>query len=196
MFAIKDSLKPGARRVVVLQSHVAKDGHVTVRDKQVWINGERVRDVTVHPMFKPLVDVRARIYDMAHDPAHAAAIGPATHQVVLDLLASGALSGGDTGLFRPIVDDRLGPDPYMLLADYDDYMKTQANVDLLWQDREAWARKAILNVAGMGVFSADRAICSRPSYSAKSIFDLPTTSPIAVCATKATIRSGLRTLKR
>ena len=38
-------------------------------DREVWMNGERVKDVTTHPMFKPLVDVRARIYDMQHDPA-------------------------------------------------------------------------------------------------------------------------------
>jgi 4-hydroxyphenylacetate 3-monooxygenase len=44
----------------------------SIRDgRQVWINGERVRDVTVHPMFKPLVDIRARIYDMQHEAAHA-----------------------------------------------------------------------------------------------------------------------------
>ena len=42
----------------------------SIRDnREIYINGERVRDVTHHPMFKPLVDVRARIYDMAHDPA-------------------------------------------------------------------------------------------------------------------------------
>ena len=35
--------------------------------RQIWINGERVKDVTTHPAFKPIVDVRARIYDMAHD---------------------------------------------------------------------------------------------------------------------------------
>src|SRR3546814_10311873 len=35
----------------------------------VWINGERVKDVTTHPSFKPIVDVRARIYDLAHDDA-------------------------------------------------------------------------------------------------------------------------------
>ena len=40
----------------------------SLRDgRQVWINGEKVKDVTVHPAFKPIVDVRARIYDMAHD---------------------------------------------------------------------------------------------------------------------------------
>jgi 4-hydroxyphenylacetate 3-monooxygenase len=40
----------------------------SIRDgRRVWINGERVKDVTAHPMFKPIVDIRARIYDMAHD---------------------------------------------------------------------------------------------------------------------------------
>ena len=42
----------------------------SIRDgREVYINGERVKDVTKHPMFKPLVDIRARIYDMQHDPA-------------------------------------------------------------------------------------------------------------------------------
>ena len=36
-------------------------------DREVWINGERVDDVPSHPAFKPIVDVRARIYDMAHE---------------------------------------------------------------------------------------------------------------------------------
>src|ERR1700726_321691 len=43
-------------------------------DRQVWVNGERVKDVTVHLMFRPLVDVRARIYDMQHDPRFAHAL--------------------------------------------------------------------------------------------------------------------------
>ena len=44
----------------------------SIRDgRQVWINGERVKDVSVHLMFRPLVDVRARIYDMQHDPRFA-----------------------------------------------------------------------------------------------------------------------------
>ncbi|MCP5080115.1 MAG: 4-hydroxyphenylacetate 3-hydroxylase [Alphaproteobacteria bacterium] len=44
----------------------------SLRDgRQVWMSGERVEDVTTHPMFKPLVDIRARIYDMQHDAATA-----------------------------------------------------------------------------------------------------------------------------
>ena len=38
-------------------------------DRVVYINGERVKDVTTHPMLKPIVDIRARIYDMQHDRA-------------------------------------------------------------------------------------------------------------------------------
>ncbi|MCX4533648.1 4-hydroxyphenylacetate 3-hydroxylase family protein [Streptomyces sp. NBC_01669] len=42
----------------------------SIRDgRDVWINGEKVADVPAHPAFKPLVDIRARIYDMAHEPA-------------------------------------------------------------------------------------------------------------------------------
>ena len=42
----------------------------SIRDgRQVWVNGERVKDVTTHPMFKPLVDIRARMYDMQHESA-------------------------------------------------------------------------------------------------------------------------------
>ena len=42
----------------------------SIRDgRQVWVNGERVKDVSTHPMFKPLVDIRARMYDMQHESA-------------------------------------------------------------------------------------------------------------------------------
>ena len=40
----------------------------SLRDgRQVWINGERVVDVTTHPAFQPIVSLRARLYDMAHE---------------------------------------------------------------------------------------------------------------------------------
>ena len=44
----------------------------SIRDgREVFMNGEKVPDVTTHPMFKPLVDIRARIYDMQHEAATA-----------------------------------------------------------------------------------------------------------------------------
>ena len=49
----------------------------SLRDgRRVWMNGERIADVTQHPALKPLVDIRAHIYDMQHDPRHA---GVMTH---------------------------------------------------------------------------------------------------------------------
>src|SRR6185436_5867790 len=40
----------------------------SLRDgREVWMSGERVLDVTTHPQFRPIVDARARIYDMAHE---------------------------------------------------------------------------------------------------------------------------------
>lgn len=42
----------------------------SIRDgRVVYINGERVKDVPTHPMFRPLVDIRARIYDLQHEAA-------------------------------------------------------------------------------------------------------------------------------
>src|SRR6202521_5670310 len=42
----------------------------SIRDgREVYINGERVKDVTRNPMLKPLIDIRARIYDMQHAAA-------------------------------------------------------------------------------------------------------------------------------
>jgi 4-hydroxyphenylacetate 3-monooxygenase len=39
--------------------------------REIWIDGERVNDVTTHPAFRPIVDAKARMYDLAHDPAAA-----------------------------------------------------------------------------------------------------------------------------
>jgi len=80
-------------------------------------------------------------------------------KAVLDSIASGAFSPEEPARYRPLIDSLLwGGDHYLLLADYADYVATQARVDALYRDHEAWARKAILNVAGMGPFSADRTI--------------------------------------
>ena len=51
-----------------------------------------------------------------------------------------------------------GGDPYLLLADYASYVAAQARVDALFAQPRRWAESAILNVAGMGMFSADRSI--------------------------------------
>jgi starch phosphorylase len=79
-------------------------------------------------------------------------------RAVVDLIASGQLSGGDRSLFRPLVDALLARDEYMLLADYRSYIACQDRVAETYRDRERWTRMSILNVARMGKFSSDRAI--------------------------------------
>jgi starch phosphorylase len=77
---------------------------------------------------------------------------------VLDFIGSGALANGDKNLFRPLVDNLLWSDPFLVLADYQAYVDCQQQVSARWCDTEAWTRQSILTVARMGRFSSDRAI--------------------------------------
>ncbi len=82
----------------------------------------------------------------------------------IDLIDSGALAAGDRDLFRPIVDQLLTDDPYMLLADFASYAAAQDAVDTSWLMPDAWTADAIVTVARMGEFSSDRSIreyCSK-----------------------------------
>lgn len=77
---------------------------------------------------------------------------------VIDRIASGFFCGGDCDLFKPLVDNLLYQDPYLLLADYQAYIDCQDQVSQAYRDSDNWARMAILNVARMGKFSSDRSI--------------------------------------
>ena len=39
--------------------------------REIWIDGEHVPNVTAHPAFKPVVDLKARMHDMAHEAGSA-----------------------------------------------------------------------------------------------------------------------------
>lgn len=77
---------------------------------------------------------------------------------VLDMIANGYFSVEEPQRYQNIVDNLLNNDQYLLLADYASYVETQDKVDSLYQNRDEWVRKAILNVANMAKFSSDRAI--------------------------------------
>jgi starch phosphorylase len=79
-------------------------------------------------------------------------------RAAIDLIGSGLFSRGDRGLFRPLIDNLLGVDPYLVLADYAAYMACQEQVSLAYRDATRWTRMSILNVARMGKFSSDRTI--------------------------------------
>jgi starch phosphorylase len=77
---------------------------------------------------------------------------------VLDFIGSGELDPNEKTLFRPLVDNLLQKDPFLVLADFQSYIECQERVTALWRDPRAWTRMAILNVARMGKFSSDRSI--------------------------------------
>jgi starch phosphorylase len=94
----------------------------------------------------------------------------------LDMIREGAFAGGDKTVFQPIFDSlTAGGDRYLLLADYADYMATQARVDAAWTDRAAWTASAVLNTARMGKFSSDVTILDY----ARDVWGVKGSSPAA-----------------
>jgi starch phosphorylase len=78
---------------------------------------------------------------------------------VIDQIATGLFSPSDPHLFTPIVDALLrNGDYFLLLVDYRSYIEAQERVDQLFDDKDEWTRKTILNTANMGKFSSDRAV--------------------------------------
>jgi glycogen phosphorylase len=83
---------------------------------------------------------------------------PATRQA-LEQIRDDHFSRDEPGIFRPIIESLLDRgDTYMHLADLTAYTQAQDRAALLFADPQAWARKAILNVAASGKFSSDRTI--------------------------------------
>jgi starch phosphorylase len=77
----------------------------------------------------------------------------------VDAIGDGTFSPEEPERYQPIYDALVNwGDHYLLLADYASYVATQDRVDRLYRDHDAWTRKAIHNVAGMGPFSSDRTI--------------------------------------
>lgn len=61
-------------------------------------------------------------------------------------------------MFRPLLDNLLNADPFLVLADFADYAACQQRVSEAWRDEKRWARMSIINTARSGAFSSDRAI--------------------------------------
>ena len=80
-------------------------------------------------------------------------------RAALDLIFSDHFSHNEPGIFAPLRDTLLTHgDYYMHLADLTSYLQAQHRLGELYADPDAWAQKAILNVAGSGKFSSDRTI--------------------------------------
>jgi starch phosphorylase len=77
---------------------------------------------------------------------------------VLKLVEQGHFSNGDGELFRPLLENLTGRDPFCVLADFADYLRVQQQVSAAWADRRNWNRLSLLNSARTGFFSSDRSI--------------------------------------
>ena len=73
---------------------------------------------------------------------------------VLNFLEKGF--GGDD--FHEIVNNLRTSDPYMVMADFKAYRQAQQKVQQLYADRTLWNKMSLANIAGSGIFSADRSV--------------------------------------
>jgi starch phosphorylase len=77
---------------------------------------------------------------------------------VLEMIETGVFSPGEPNRFHLLTNALRHGDHYMIVADFDSYWREQRQVDAFWRNSDEWARMCIRNIAGMGWFSADRAI--------------------------------------
>ncbi|MBB6063123.1 starch phosphorylase [Thermosipho japonicus] len=83
---------------------------------------------------------------------------------ILDAINNGYFNKKDPDLFKDIFQSLLfglngaQADEYMLLADFDSYKTRHKEIDFIYRDKYRWNKKALLNVARVGMFSSDRTI--------------------------------------
>ncbi len=73
---------------------------------------------------------------------------------LIDTLYAG-ISGNK---FPEIADSLKNTDPYMVLADFRAYIEAQEKIQQLYRQPDVWNRMSLMNIAGSGVFCADRAV--------------------------------------
>ena len=88
-----------------------------------------------------------------YDPRSFYNQNPRIHQAV-DMMYRG-FGGRD---FREVADSLVNRDPYMVLADFEDYCRAQRLSSQVYRDRDRFTRMALLNTAASGVFASDRSI--------------------------------------
>ncbi len=85
-------------------------------------------------------------------------------RAALDMIRGNYFSRFEPGAFAPIHDALLRDgDHFMHLADLAPYLEADRRLCTLYANSAAWARKAILNIAGSGKFSSDRTIAQYAS---------------------------------
>lgn len=74
---------------------------------------------------------------------------------VIDFISHNKINGEN---FRSISDYLLNSDPYMNLADFNEYVKAQEKVEQIFSDKYLFAKISLINIAKSSIFSADRSV--------------------------------------
>ncbi len=76
-------------------------------------------------------------------------------RALLDSILKNGIAGKN---FESILKYLIGPDPYMVLADFNAYCTAQSRLNAAYSDSLAWNRKSLINIAKAGIFASDRAV--------------------------------------
>ena len=79
-------------------------------------------------------------------------------RTVIDQLNEGFVDSDFTLISNYLLKGNTVADPYMCLADFNDFMRVSAKMDKIYGDVNQWNRMSLVNIANSGRFSADRAI--------------------------------------
>jgi len=88
----------------------------------------------------------------------------------LDMLIDGSINSERINLYREIYDSLVGClinekcDTYLLMGDFESYKNTHQKMMDLYEDRDAWNEKAVINIANGGRFSSDNSIANYNKY--------------------------------
>ena len=80
-------------------------------------------------------------------------------KLLVDFITNPAfMATGNAERLQRLHDDIKGKDWFMSLLDIEEYIQTKERVLADYEDRDAWMRKALINIANAGTFSSDRTI--------------------------------------
>lgn len=103
------------------------------------------------------VEQLRRLADGRYRPQEYIGRLPALKEIA-GLVKNNFFSTLEQGLFDPILQSLTGADTYFLCADFESYCAAQNKAGQFFLDKEAWAKKSIINVAKSARFSSDRTI--------------------------------------
>jgi starch phosphorylase len=79
-------------------------------------------------------------------------------RAAIELVESGYFTPDDPHRHRDVTENLRHVDPYLIAADFDDYMACQDRAAQAYLDQDHWMRMVVKNIAHSGKFSSDRTI--------------------------------------